>query len=224
MMDHIDLDTITLQKGSHSRRGRNSVCAMEAVAWLAREPHTDSPKCASEVIGAFMRSWNDALDDDTRQQLKPYLPRLVGTAASREVEERRAWMATDWLIRTCEVAFLRLAKLDEYADAIAALPEIDSPESARAAQPVLDAAGVAAWVAAGDAAWVAARDAAGAAAGSARDAAWVAAGDAARAARAAGAAARDAARAARVAGAALQPTVGFLQASAFGLLDRMIEC
>jgi hypothetical protein len=164
-MNHVDLDTITLSKGSHSRRGRNTICAMEAVAWLAGERHSDAPECASPVISAFVRSWNDSLDDQARQLLKPYLPRLVGTAASPEVEGRRAWMATDWLVRVCEVAFLRLAKLDVHADAIEALPAIDSTDTARAAQPVLDAAGAAAragaaaWAAAGAAARDAARDA-----------------------------------------------------------------
>ena len=50
-----DLDTITLDSGSHDRR-TDGVCVMEAVAWWAGEDHSDRPECVSPVIGAFLRS------------------------------------------------------------------------------------------------------------------------------------------------------------------------
>src|SRR6185437_13254612 len=110
--------------------------------------------------------------------------------------ERRALMASDWLVRVHTPAWLRLAKLDEAAAALEQLPEIIAMAQIPSIRGPIEAArrdAVAAWDAAGDAAWDAAWDAAGAAAGAA---AWAAAWDAARAATraAALAAAWDAAR------------------------------
>jgi hypothetical protein len=199
--DPIDVDSLVLARGEHVSPAVG-MCVMEAVAYLAGEPFTDMPECASPVLGEFLRSWNDALDDTTRQTLKPYIPRLVGSRGTAEQEDARAWLAFDWLVRTYTPVWLRLAGLDVAAATLAALPEFeagrDDPVSTmdaarRAAAAAGDAAWAAAWAAAedvaGDAAWAAARAAARA---DARDAAgaaaWAAAWDAARAA------ARDAAR------------------------------
>jgi hypothetical protein len=234
---------LRLDKGIHPPpNGGFQACVMEAVAYVAGESWSDQPECACPVIGAFLRCWNDAMDDGDRQMLVPLIPRLVGTRSTPEVEEKRAWMATDWLVRECAPAWLRLAGLDDHAKALEQLAPVASSSLARAAHPSIaaaraaagdaawDAAGDAAWDAAGDAAWAAwdaAGDAAWAAAGAAWDAAWAAAGDAAwdAAGDAAGAAALDAARAAAGAAArdAVRPTVKALQQSALALVDRMIE-
>jgi len=230
------LDRITLNVGSHKSLDQGA-CVMEAVSYIAGEPWSDKPKCASGVIGAFMRRWNDDLDDAGRQKLKPYVRKLVGTAASSAVEDARAWLACDWMVRTHTAAWLDLAGLKDQATALRELPPITKANCHGAmatiakAREKADAAGAAAWAAAGAAAraaaWAAAWAAAGAAAraaawDAARAAAWAAAGAAARAAAwaAAGAAARAAAwDAARD---ALEPTKLSLQRSAFDLLDRMI--
>jgi hypothetical protein len=167
---------------------------MEWVAYIANEPHSDQPVCVSPVLRAFGISWNDSLDDETRQKLRPYLARMIGTAGDGRDEER-AWMCTDWLVRVCAPTWMDLTpSLREQAAVLRALPPVLSVESARrvsteimAARHQSAAAGDAARDAAGDAAWDAAWDAA-------RDAAWD----------------------------ALAPTVTVLQASAFELLDRML--
>lgn len=244
----LDLDSIVLSPGAHSSP-EEGMCAMEAVAWLAGEDWSDGPACTSPVIAAFVRSWNDALPDDERQQLRRYIPRLVGTNAGRETDDRLAWMAADWLVRVHAPAWLRLAGLTEQAALVEGMPEvtavtapsIKAPLAAvrQAAAAARDAAGVAARDAAWDAAWDAARVAAGDAAAdaawvaaaaaawdAAREAAWHAARDAAwdaawvAAARAAGDATRVAARVA--ARNALDPTMRMLQQYAHELLDRMI--
>ena len=189
-MKTLDLDTVTLARGVHSKF-EEGVCVMEAVAYVAGEPHSDHPQCVSPVIAAFCRRWNDDLSDADRQTLKPYIPRLVGTNTGPEDDTRRAWMATDWLVRVYLPAWLRLAKLDEQADAVSSLAELLNPESWEAAKEKVAAARAAAW---GDAASAAARAAswgyaasaaASAAAGgdaasdAASDAAWDAAWDAA---------------------------------------------
>jgi len=198
-----------LKSGAHS--DHKAMCIMEAVAFVAGEPWSDSPECACPVISAFLRSWNDSLPDAERNTLlKPLIPRLLNTKSTPEVERRRATMAADWLVRVHTPAWLRLAGLTIHADALASLPEITDFAQCPSLMPALNAAqtdAAAAW----DAAWAAAGAAAGAAA-------WAAAWDAAR--DAAGAAAGDAAGAA--AGAALQETVTLLQQSALELIGRMI--
>jgi hypothetical protein len=211
----INLDALEklgpLKSGSHSGPDAGA-CIMEAVAFVAGEPWSDHPECVSPVIGAFLRNWNDNLptDADRERLLKPLIPKIMNTRADAATEERRSYLALDWMIRTFLPAWLRLAKLNEHADAVAGLASIVDMETATAAAPVVraaneaaskaraaawDAARAAARAAAGAAAWDAARAAAGDAAW---DAARAAAGDAARATAraAAGAAAWDAAGAA----------------------------
>ena len=211
-------ERIVLQTGAH-RSLDDGGCVMEFAAWVAGEPHSDHPQCVSPVLAIFLRDWNDALDDATRQRLVPYAIAAVGTNTGQTHEETRAWLALDWLIRVYTPAWLRLAGLVPEARTLEATARIVDAVTCRAVQRPLDAAGAAARAAAraaaGAAAWAAARAAARDAAG---DAAWAAAWAAARAA------ARDAARAAAwaAARAALEPTVKMLQESAFELLDAMI--
>jgi hypothetical protein len=180
---------------------------MEAVAFVAREPHSDHPRCASESIGAFLRDWNDSLDDERRQWLKPYVLRLVGTAAPAEVEKRRAYLAIDWYVRTFAPTWLELANLYNEAAALRSLAQIVDIATTGDAQGPLSAAESAAESAAWSAAWSAAESAARSAAESAawsaaesaaESAAWSAAESAARSAAesAAWSAAESAARSA----------------------------
>src|SRR5262245_14761657 len=204
MTHHVDLTTLVLEHGGHDNRA-DGMCLLEAVAWFAGEEHSDEPDCVSPVLRAYGVALNDALNEGRRQELKPLIPLLVGTAGDG-LDAARSYLALDWLIRTWAPAWLDLAKLTGEAADLRALPRIIDPAAVATARPVLesarkkaaaaraaawDAAGAAARAAAGDAARAAAWDAAGAAA-------WAAAWDAARAAAwdAARAAAWDAARAA----------------------------
>lgn len=224
----MDLSTVRFGVGSHAvtdaPTGERDLCIMEAVAYMAGERWSDAPECASPVISAFLRSWNDALHDHDRDRLLPaavWVPRLVGSRGDDATEERRAYLALDWLVRAHTPAWLDLVpSLVTHAEALRALSEIINMETATSARPVVllarDAAGDA-----GDAAWDAAE--------AAWDAARAAAGDAA--ARAAVGDAAEAARdAARAAAAAAKNTLGgrltveTLQQSALDLLDRMLAC
>jgi hypothetical protein len=206
-----------LSKGGHSTAA-DGRCAMEWVAYLAGEEHSDSPVCVSPVLQPFCINLNDSLPDEKRQQLRPYLARCIGTAGDGRDDERR-WLCADWLIRTYTPAWLRLVpSLQGHADTLAALPPVLATENVDRAMRDLRAArsdAAAAWAAAGDAAGDAARDAA-------RDVAWDVAWDAAWAVAwdAAWAVARDAAGDA--AGDALKPTVDEIQDSLIGLLDWML--
>jgi len=162
MQKPIDLDSIVLAKGAHDPNG--VVCVMELASQLADEPWSDHPSCVSPVIGAFLRSWNDALDDGPRQMLKPYALKAIGTNTGPNDDNTRAWMVTDWLVRVQAPAWLSVAGLTEQATALRAIPTLTSSEIAMGVQSVLDEARRDA-AAAGDAAWDAAWDAARAAAG-----------------------------------------------------------
>src|SRR3546814_10282733 len=88
-----------LDSGGHDDIN-GGMCVMEAVAYVAGEPWSDNPECACPVISSFLRSWNDGLPDDERNELlRPLIPLLVGTRGDKGLEERRALMAADWLVR-----------------------------------------------------------------------------------------------------------------------------
>jgi hypothetical protein len=167
----ICLESLRLESGVHDPPANSLVhaCVMEAVAYVVGEPWSDHPECASPVIGVFLRSWNDSLGNEDRQALKPLIARLVDTNAGTQVEEKRAWMAADWLARECAPALLRLAGLTHHAVALEGLGSLTAPRRAEAALPKLAAARAAARAAA----WRSARDAA-------RDAAWAAEWEAGR--------------------------------------------
>jgi hypothetical protein len=208
------LSRLRLGSGSHASI-ESGACIMEAVSVVSGEPFSDHPKCASRVIGAFLRVWNDDLPDAQRQMLKPYVAKVVGTADGQDVETARARLVQDWYIRVFTSAWLELAELSAHAKTLRSLRRITSTADLIAAQPALDnarsashAARAAARTASMDAAMDAARHAArnaarnaawdaalAAAKAAARDAAWTTAMDSARAAAldAGRAAARDAA-------------------------------
>lgn len=145
----LGLEGIVLKSGAHRMR-EDGVCAMEALAWIAGEPHSDAPQCACPVIGAFLRTWNDSLrDDETRTRvLRPILPVLLNTRSTAAVERRRSYLALDWLAREHTPAWLSLRDdLKAHAVALRGLKPLDSPEACREAQPVLDSAWAAAWAA-----------------------------------------------------------------------------
>jgi hypothetical protein len=62
---------------------------MELASMLAHEPFSDRARSISPTIGAFLRTYNDGLDDDRRQDLYPVAATIVGTARSRAVERDR---------------------------------------------------------------------------------------------------------------------------------------
>jgi hypothetical protein len=233
----------TLSCGTHAspEEGR---CAMEWVSYLAGEPHGDEPACVSPVLRAFCTSLNDGLEDIPRQRLRLYLPRMIGTSGDG-LDNRRGWMAMDWLIRAHTSTWLEAAGLADAGERLRSLGVVSgvgdltgalvelrfARQLARGARgtglgPWLAPAVAAreqAWATAAPAAWAAARARVGDIDGDrvraeTRAAAGTAAATIARAARTPSSrgGARDALRA------ALAPTLEALHESAFGLLDRML--
>jgi hypothetical protein len=117
----------TLARGTHTHlsQGRS---AMEWVSYLAGEPHSNEPDRVSPVLRAFCRTLNDAMEDEPRQRLLPYLERTTGTADDG-LDEMRSWMALDWLIRVYAPTWLDAGGLPHSATRLTTLsPVIGMPD------------------------------------------------------------------------------------------------
>jgi hypothetical protein len=87
--------TVRLARGKH-HSPEHGACVMELASMLAGGPFTDHPRCACPIIGAFLRAYNDWVDDRRRQDLYSYAARVVGSRASAGVQSARARRLTDW--------------------------------------------------------------------------------------------------------------------------------
>jgi hypothetical protein len=165
-------DEAVLSASSHSAPADPSAgpceeCVMELAAHLAivcnlhdKATWTDHDPTVCPVIGDFLRSWNDSLNNEDRQMLKPCALLALGTKGSKALESKRAWMATDWLVREYCPAWLDLANLNVEAAALREVTELTDTRTANLATPALNTANssaAAAWDAVGDAAWDALR-------------------------------------------------------------------
>lgn len=172
---------MTLSHEAH-RTPDEGRCAMEWIAHLSGQQHTDSPAGVSPMLVQFCVALNDALPEDQRQRLRPYLARTIGTAGDG-LDESRRWLCADWVSREYLPTWLEtVPALTADAAALRSLhPLLAGQDIARAMTTLMPARdrAVAAWETTWDGAW---------------DNAWIAARDAARAALrvAASDAARDA--------------------------------
>jgi hypothetical protein len=71
---------------------------MELASMLAGEPFSDHPVTVCPVIGAFLRTYNDGLDDVLRQDLYHYASAVVGTAGPGARRRERARIARRWAL------------------------------------------------------------------------------------------------------------------------------
>jgi hypothetical protein len=94
-MTDVSHQVVRLGRGKHSSP-EHGACVMELASMLAGERFTDRPRTVCPVIGAFLRTYNDAVDDDRRQGLYRYAAEAVGTLADLDVERRRAARCAAW--------------------------------------------------------------------------------------------------------------------------------
>lgn len=94
-MSPVSYQTIRLSKGKHASPEKGA-CVMELASMLAGEPFSDHPISVCPVIGAFLRAYNDSIDDRRRQDLYAYAARVVGSRSSGEVERIRAERLAAW--------------------------------------------------------------------------------------------------------------------------------
>jgi hypothetical protein len=126
----LDLDKLHLESGNHSGRsrgGKPTVCLMEAVAWAAGEDHSDMPDCVSPVLRNFGVRLNDTLPDDQRQQLKRFIPDLIGTRHDGHDDARTA-LAKRWLMTEALPAWLELGGMDDLAEKARESAELSGAE------------------------------------------------------------------------------------------------
>ena len=99
-----------LRFGQHIT-ARAGTCATEAVAYIAGEPHSMTPSTMCPMLTRFVQYLDDGqrTHQERTRILRPLLPRLVGTRSTTEVEQARARLCLDWLVRTYTPAMLALA-------------------------------------------------------------------------------------------------------------------
>lgn len=94
-MDHVTHQTVRLGKGRHSSP-EHGACVMELASMLAGEAFSDHPQSVSRPIAAFLRNYNDLLDERRRQDLYAYAAKAVGTIDSHDVEQARMERLLSW--------------------------------------------------------------------------------------------------------------------------------
>ena len=122
---------IKLEAGGHEPDSK--YCLMEAVAFVNGDPWTDHPECACPVLSAYGRAWNDAMPDEQRQRLIPYIPLLIGTRSNLEVEQQRAFILADLAVRVIAPIALRCCHLVDESTVLETLPPIMDATSAESA-------------------------------------------------------------------------------------------
>ena len=110
--------TVRLAKGRHSHPAQG-VCVMELASLLAGEPFSDQPRSVCPVIATVLRTYNDRVDDERRQQLYPFASASVGTRATPAVAARRSRICAQWV---------RQQAKDRRRRGIRAHPHVPSPE------------------------------------------------------------------------------------------------
>jgi hypothetical protein len=108
--------TVRLSRGRHKSPG-HGVCVAELASMLAGERFTDHPKCACPAITAFVRGYNDRIDDARRQDLYGLASELVGSRRAEAITRDRAdrLLALAWRHREKVGPVTRFPRLN-YAD------------------------------------------------------------------------------------------------------------
>lgn len=81
--------TVRLSRGKHTSPDRGA-CVMELSSMLAGEPFSDRPQSVCPIVASVLRAYNDALDDDDRQDLYRFASDSIGTRGTRALERVRA--------------------------------------------------------------------------------------------------------------------------------------
>ena len=132
------LDQIQLSGGKHTRR-QNGVCATETLAWLAGEPHSDTPQSVCPAICDLLRIWNDQLSQlDRDQLLRPLLPNLLNTNQGPQATQHKRDNAQAHLLQVTTPLWLTAAGAHRQAKLIRDIP--NPPVNTSQAQDILQTA------------------------------------------------------------------------------------
>ena len=88
---------------------------MEMVSFLAGEKWSDWPVCSSPVVARFCQVINDRMDQEFRDKLQAYVPRLIGTASPEHDVARAEYLAWS-AVRVFDPTELRAVGLNDWAD------------------------------------------------------------------------------------------------------------
>ena len=94
-MSSVSHQNVKLSKGKHASP-EDGACVMELASMLSGEAFSDHPVSVCPVIGAFLRAYNDWIDDDRRQDLYEYAARVVGSREGDEIQRARADRMAAW--------------------------------------------------------------------------------------------------------------------------------
>jgi hypothetical protein len=94
-MSPVSYQTIKISKGKHTGP-EEGACVMELASMLSGEPFTDHPASVCPVIGSFLRSYNDSIDQRRRQSLYDYASKVVGSRGTHRAQEARAARLGEW--------------------------------------------------------------------------------------------------------------------------------
>src|SRR3954451_19934150 len=116
--------TVRLSRGRHTSP-QHGVCVAELASMLAHERFSDRPSCACPAVAAFLRGYNDRVDDVRRQDLYALASLLVGSRRAETVTTARAeaLIALAWKHR------LRVGVIPRYLD-LARATRFESCEAA----------------------------------------------------------------------------------------------
>ena len=98
--------TVRLVRGKH-RSPQEGVCVMELASMLAGERFSDRPRSVCPAIAAFLRAYNDTVDDRRRADLYGCAAAVVGTRDDALVACRAAWIASWALEQRTALSALR---------------------------------------------------------------------------------------------------------------------
>lgn len=106
-----------LSTGSHKSLD-DGACIMELVSYLAKEPWSDHPQCASESITRFCIWINDSGDQSHRDELMTLAPKIINTRDWKK-EPTRAAIFADYALWCSGEAKPYAKYATEYAKAAA---------------------------------------------------------------------------------------------------------
>lgn len=89
--------TVRLSAGRHDGP-EDGMCVVELASLLAGAPFSDRPEGVSPSVAAFLRGYNDNLDDRRRRDLYELASALVDSAATERVEAQRVERLRAWAL------------------------------------------------------------------------------------------------------------------------------
>ena len=132
---NLELEQFKLASG-FSENNETEKCAMALASELGGYGHTDKTPCASPCIRTWVIRANDWATDDERQDLLPYVLRVLGTKAP-ELEQQRAFICVDYAARKFVPIALRVRGFEDWARILEALDPVTNKATFDAASAAL---------------------------------------------------------------------------------------